>query len=73
MIACFQESAQNGIALLGVLQAYALQVLEEDILRFTHGFACGRSMIVNSSLQHVGRQSRVSVLRLQLKLNFIFK
>ncbi len=64
MIAGFQEGAQDGIALLGVLQAYALQVLEEDVLRFTHGFARRRSMIVNPSLQHVGSQFRGSCLAL---------
>ncbi len=68
MIAGLQEGAQDGIALLGVLQAYALQVLEENVLRFTHGFACRRSMIVNPSLQHVGGQVWDPVLRLQLNI-----
>src|SRR5437016_4505685 len=58
MIAGFQEGAQNGIALFGVLQPYALQVLEKNVLRFTHGFACRWGMIVNSPLQHVGSQLR---------------
>jgi hypothetical protein len=53
MVAGLQEGAQNGIALLGVLQADALQMLKKDLLRLTHGFARGRGMIVNTSLQHL--------------------
>ena len=54
VIARLEKGAKNGIALVRVLQAYALEMLVEDLLRLAHGFPRGRSMIVNSSLQHAG-------------------
>jgi hypothetical protein len=36
-----------------VLEPDAFQMLIKDLLRFTHGFARWRRMIVNPSLQHV--------------------
>ena len=52
MVACFQKGAQDGVALVSMLQAYTFQVFVKDVLRLAHGFASGRRMIVNSSLQH---------------------
>lgn len=54
VIARLEKGAKNGIALVRVLQAYALEMLVEYLLCLARGFPCGRSMIVNSSLQHVG-------------------
>lgn len=50
MVAGLQESAEDGIALVRMLQAHTSQVLVKNLLGFTHGFACGRRMVVNSSL-----------------------
>lgn len=52
MVTGFEECAQNGVALVSVLQTHTFQVLVEDLLGFAHGFAIGRRMIVNSELQH---------------------
>src|SRR6478672_12220375 len=53
MVARFQKGAQDSIALVSVLQPHALQVLKKDFLRFAHGFARRRRMVVYPSLQHV--------------------
>src|SRR5690242_5409157 len=45
MIARLKKSAQDGVALVGMLEPDALQVLIKDVLRFTHGFARRRRMI----------------------------
>ena len=56
MIAGVEERAQDGVALLGMLESHAPQVLVKDVLGLAHGFARGRSVVVNASLQH-GRQT----------------
>src|SRR5690349_11667052 len=53
MVARLKKSAQNGVALVSMLESDALQVLIKDLLRFAHGFARWRRMIVNPCLQHV--------------------
>src|SRR6185437_2924049 len=53
MIARLQKSAQDRVPLVSVLQPNTLQVAIENLLRFAHGFARWRSMIVNPSLQHL--------------------
>src|ERR1051326_5651776 len=53
MITGFKKGAEDGIALVSMLQPHSLQVLVKDFLRFAHGFARRRRMIVNPSLQHV--------------------
>ncbi len=52
MVAGVEECAQDGVTLFGVLQADAPQVFVKDVLGLAHGFARGRSMVVNASLQH---------------------
>src|SRR5260370_9313216 len=64
MVACLEKSAQDGVALFCVLQANALEMLKENILRFAHGFARRRCVIVNAGVQHGAKK---------MKLNFIFK
>src|SRR5215831_7395819 len=39
MIAGLKKSAQDGVALVSMLEPNALQVLIKNVLRFTHGFA----------------------------------
>src|SRR5690348_51787 len=51
MVARFKKSAQDGIALVSMLQPDALQVLIKDFLGFAHGLARWRRMIVNPCLQ----------------------
>ena len=53
MIAGLKKGAQDGVALVSVLEPDTLQMLIKDLLRFAHGFARRRRMIVNPSLQHV--------------------
>src|SRR5262249_44116693 len=55
MVASIEERPQDGVALLGMLEADASQMLVKDVLGLAHGFARGRSVVVNASLQH-GRQ-----------------
>ncbi len=50
MVARFQKRAQDRVALLGVLQTNPFQMAKEDFLRFAHGFARGRSVVVNACL-----------------------
>jgi hypothetical protein len=52
MVAGLQEDAQDGVTLVCVFQADALQVFIKNFLRFTYGFARGWRMIVYPSLQH---------------------
>src|SRR5579859_3977713 len=52
MVACLQKGAQNRVALLRMLKANALEVPEKKVLGLAHGFAGGRCVIVNASLQH---------------------
>src|SRR5262249_29317514 len=56
MVPRIEERAQDGVALLGMLEADTSQVFVKDVLGLAHGFARGRSVVVNASLQH-GRQS----------------
>src|SRR5258708_36541482 len=76
MVASIEEGAQDGVALLGVFQADALQMLVKNVLGLAHGFARGWSMVVNASLQHVCRRpakTNPGQLKFaQLKMNFIF-
>src|SRR6185312_13466304 len=58
MIACFEEGAQDRIPLFGVLEPNPLQVSIENFLGFAHGFAGGRRMIINPSLEHSLRSER---------------
>src|SRR5947209_17345244 len=54
MVTGLKKSAQYGVALLGMFQSYALEMLIENLLGFAHVFTRRRSMIVNPSLQHLG-------------------
>src|SRR5262249_50190520 len=55
MVAGIEERPQEGVARPGMLEADASQMLVKDVLGLAHGFARGRSVVVNASLQH-GRQ-----------------
>src|SRR5262245_29386069 len=60
MVARVEKRAQDGIALLGVLQTHTAEMPVKNILGFAHGFARRRCVIVNSSLEH-GVASRNTV------------
>lgn len=71
VIAGFEKRAQNGIALTGLFQAYALQMFVQDLLSFTHHLARDRWLIIDAILQHGGRtESRIPSAILKMK--FIF-
>ena len=53
MLASFKERAQNRVALSGLLQADAAQVLEEDVFSLTHVLPRDARLIIDSLLQHV--------------------
>src|SRR5689334_17304904 len=58
MVAGFQEGAQDGVTLIGVLEADTLEVPVKNLLRFAHGFARRWRVIVNSSLQHGSNRTK---------------
>src|SRR5208337_5561090 len=55
MFPSFQEGPQNCAALLGLLQADAFEVLQENPFGFADVLARDGRLIVDSFLQHVGR------------------
>ena len=69
MIAGLKKGAQNGVALLGMLQANALKMPVKDLLGFAHVLTRRRSMVVNPSLQH---QRFPEYASRQMKMKFIF-
>ena len=69
MIAGLKKGAQDGIALLGMLQANALKMPVKDLLGFAHVLTRRRSMVVNPSLQH---QRFPEYASRQMKMKFIF-
>ena len=56
MFASFQEGPQNGVALLGLLQADAFEMLQKNSLSFADVIPRDGRLIVDSLLQHVGRR-----------------
>ena len=56
MFASFQEGAQDGVALFGLLQADATKMLQENSSGFADVLARDGRPIVDSFLQHVGRR-----------------
>ena len=58
MVASFEERAQDGVALRGLLQPHAFQMTMQDILGFPHHLAGERRLIVNAFLQHAGTASQ---------------
>lgn len=54
MVTGLKKGAQDGIALVCVLQAHAFKMAVKNFLCFAHGFARRRRMIINPSLQHLG-------------------
>ena len=68
VVAGLQKGAENGVALFGVLEADALQVLKENLLGLAHSFARGRSMIVNPALQrgHIGLNRGKAQLKIEI-------
>ena len=69
MIAGLKKGAQNGVALLGMLQANALKMPVKDLLGLAHVLTRRRSMVVNPSLQH---QRFPEYASRQMKMKFIF-
>jgi len=69
MIARFEKGAQDGVALVRMLQPDALQVLKKDFLGLNAWIRVKGRHIVNPSLQHVLSQSPK---KSQMKMNFIF-
>ncbi len=55
----FEKSAQNRIALRGLLQAHALQMLVEDLLRLANHFARDGGLVIDAFLQHGRNRMRV--------------
>ena len=53
MLACLQKCAQNGVALAGLLQSYAAEMLQEDALCLAQIFARDAGLIVDTLLKHV--------------------
>jgi len=54
MVAGLKKGAQDGIALVCMLETYAFKVAIKNFLGLAHGFARRRRMIVDPSLQHLG-------------------
>ena len=54
----FEEGSQDGVALFGLLQTDALEMLQEDSFRFADVLLRDVRLIVDSFLQHVGRRGR---------------
>jgi hypothetical protein len=52
MLAGFKEGAQNGIALRRVFQADTLEMLMQNLLRFTHHLWRDAGLVVDAFLQH---------------------
>jgi len=52
VVAGFEKGAEDRVTLVGVLEADALQVSVKNLLGLAHGFACGRSVVVNAALEH---------------------
>jgi len=69
MVAGLKKRAQNGVTLFCMLQTDAFQVLKENFLGLAHGFARGRGVIVDPSLQH--KSESLGKTR-QMKMKFIF-
>jgi len=53
MVPGIKKRAQNGVSLLSVFQAHALQVLEEYLLGLAYVLSRWWRMVVNSLLQHL--------------------
>ena len=52
MVAGFEEGAQDGIALGGLLQADTLEVAVEDVLCFAHHLARDGGLVIDTFLEH---------------------
>jgi hypothetical protein len=52
VLAGFEEGSQNGIALRCVFQAYTLEMLMQNLLRFTDHLRRDTRLIVDAFLQH---------------------
>ena len=52
MVAGFKEGTQNGVALGGLLEADALQMLVKDVLGFADHLAGDGGLIIDALLQH---------------------
>ena len=60
MIAGFKKRAQDGVALRSLLEAHALEMPVQDILRLPHHFAGNGGLVINAFLQHEWIEMRIS-------------
>jgi len=60
MLAGFEEGPQNRVALFGLFQADAFEMLQENSFSFADALARNGGLIVDSFLQHVGRRGHSS-------------
>jgi hypothetical protein len=54
MVAGFEESTQDGVALGCLFESYAFQVPVQDLLGFADHLAGDGGLIINALLQHGG-------------------
>src|ERR1035438_8366526 len=62
VLASLQKCSQDGVALSGLLQANAAQMLEEDSFRLADALGRDAGLIVDSLLQHVGRRRTANMI-----------
>ena len=76
VVAGFEEGAQDGIPLRGLLEAYALEMAVQNALSLAHHLAGDCGLIIDASLQHGRGESRLEAeVRIafgKLKMKFIF-
>ena len=70
----FEKRAENRVALGGLLQAHAFEVLVENALRFAHHFARDRGLVIDAFLEHAGAargrsQNITSILKMKFKFD----
>jgi hypothetical protein len=56
MFASFEDRPQNRVALFGLLQPHATEMLQENSFRLADVLPRDGRLIVNPFLQHVGRR-----------------
>ena len=76
MVAGFEESVQNGVALRGLLKPDVLEMAVKDLLGFADHLAGDGGLIIDALLQHGGwNRVRSNMVRIPsgiLKMKFIF-
>src|SRR5258708_18070202 len=59
VVAGLKKRTQDRVPLFGVFQAHALEMFKENILRFAHGFARRRGVVVNAGLEHGAKENEI--------------